>query len=102
MIEVINGSLPAHEAVCSRFKVARLEVFGSALREDVVEGSSDLDFLVEFKPMEPYERVEAYFGMLNELRSIFKREVDLLMVDAVRNPYISCEIERTRQLFYAA
>jgi predicted nucleotidyltransferase len=52
--------------------------------------------------MEPYARVDAYFGLLNELRSMFQRKVDLVMVDAVRNPYISREIDRTKQLLYAA
>jgi hypothetical protein len=102
MSELLNGNRAALEEICLRFGVARLEAFGSALREDFKEGSSDLDFLVEFKSMEPYARVDAYFGLLNELRSMFQRKVDLVMIDAVRNPYISREIERTKQLLYAA
>jgi predicted nucleotidyltransferase len=102
MSELLNGNRAALEEICFRFGVARLEAFGSALREDFKEGSSDLDFLVEFKSMEPYARVDAYFGLLNELRSMFQRKVDLVMVDAVRNPYISREIDRTKQLLYAA
>jgi predicted nucleotidyltransferase len=102
MSELLNGNRAALEEICLRFGVARLEAFGSALREDFKEGSSDLDFLVEFKSMEPYARVDAYFGLLNELRSMFQRKVDLVMVDAVRNPYISREIDRTKQLLYAA
>jgi predicted nucleotidyltransferase len=61
-----------------------------------------LDLLVDFKPMEPYARVDAYFGLLNELRTLFQQKIDLVMVDAVRNPYIAREIERTKQLVYAA
>jgi predicted nucleotidyltransferase len=88
--------------LCSRFGVARLEVFGSALREDFKPEESDLDLLVEFKPMESYARVEAYFGMRDELRALLKREIDLVMVGAVKNRYISREIQRTKQLLYAA
>jgi predicted nucleotidyltransferase len=102
MSELLNNNRAALDVICSRFGVARLEAFGSALREDFKEGASDLDLLVEFKSMEPYARVDAYFGLLNELRTMFQREVDLVMVDAVRNPYISREIERTKQLLYAA
>ena len=61
-----------------------------------------MDLLVDFKPMESYARVEAYFGLRDELRELLKQEIDLVMVDAVKNPYISREIARTKQLVYAA
>ena len=102
MIELLEKNRRAIEDVCSRFGVARLEVFGSALRGDLHSAESDLDLLVEFKPMESYARVEAYFGMRDELRALLKREIDLVMVGAVKNLYISREIERTKQLLYAA
>jgi uncharacterized protein len=102
VIGLLEGKRQAIEDVCSRFGVARLEVFGSALREDFKPGESDLDLLVEFKPMESYARVEAYFGMRDELRALLKREIDLVMVGAVKNLYISREIEHTKQLLYAA
>jgi predicted nucleotidyltransferase len=102
VIGLLVSKRQAIEDVCSRFGVARLEVFGSALREDFKPGESDLDLLVEFKPMEPYARVEAYFGMLDELRALLERDVDLVMVGAVKNLYVSREIERTKQLLYAA
>jgi predicted nucleotidyltransferase len=87
---------------CARHRVARLEVFGSALRDDFKSDESDVDLLVEFAPMEPYARVEAYFGLLDELRHLLNCEVDLVMVGAVKNAYIAREIERTKQVFYAA
>lgn len=52
--------------------------------------------------MEPYALAHAYFDMLDELRSIIGAEVDLVMVDAVKNPYISRETEHTKQSLYAA
>lgn len=88
--------------VCARHGVARLDAFGSALHDDFNPDNSDVDLLVEFVPMKPYARVDAYFGMLNELRELFNREVDLVMVGAVKNPYISRDIERTKQSLYAA
>lgn len=102
MIGLLENNRHAIEDVCSRFAVARLEVFGSALREDFKTGESDLDLLVEFKPMESYARVDAYFGMRDELRALLKQEIDLVMVGAIKNPYISREIDRTKQLLYAA
>ena len=102
MIGLLESKRQAIEDVCSRFGVARLEVFGSALSENFKPGESDLDLLVEFKPMESYARVDAYFGMRDELRALLKQDIDLVMVGAVKNPYIAREIERTKQLLYAA
>ena len=81
--------------------MARLDAFSSVLRDDFRPGESDIDLLVEFGPHEGYALVEAYFGLLDELRALLG-EVDLVMADAVTNRYIAREIERTRQLLYAA
>lgn len=101
MIGLLQSKREAIAAACARYHVAHLEIFGSALREDF-KADSDLDLLVEFAPMKPYERVEAYFGLLDELRQLLKREVDLVMVGAVKNPYIARDIERTKRPLYAA
>ena len=102
MVEVLQRSHDSIVAACARHRVARLEAFGSALRQDFKPGESDLDFLVDFRPMDPYARVEAYFGLLEELRSLFQGNIDLVMVGAVKNPYLARDIERTKQLLYAA
>lgn len=87
---------------CERFGVSRMHLFGSALRADFQAGESDVDLLVEFAPMTPHELVDAYFDLLDELRSILGAQVDLVMADAVKNRYIAAEIERTKQALYAA
>jgi predicted nucleotidyltransferase len=102
MVSLIESKRDLITAACIRHGVRRLDVFGSATRDDFRAGESDLDLLVELLPMEPYARVEAYFGMLEELRALLGMEIDLVMVDAVKNRYISAEIERTKQTLYAA
>ena len=102
MTGALESKLGAIAEVCVRHGVVRLDVFGSALRDDFRPGESDLDLLVEFASMEPYARVDAYFGMLEELRALLGLEVDLVMVGAVKNPYIARDIERTRRMLYAA
>jgi hypothetical protein len=102
MISLFEAKHQEIRDLCLRYGVARLEAFGSALREDFRPEASDLDLLVELKPMEPYARVEASFDLLEHLRALFNREIDLVMAGAVKNPYISREIERTKQLLYAA
>src|SRR5687767_12074299 len=102
MLGLLEKKRQAIADVCSRFQVERLEVFGSALREDFKAEESDVDLLVKFKPMESYARVDAYFGMRDELRTLLNREIDLVMEGAIKNRYVTREIERTKQLLYAA
>ena len=102
MTEVLERQRAAIAEACRRHGVARLEAFGSALRADFRPGERDVDLLVELGPMEGYARVEAYFGLLEDLRAILGERVDLVMTGAVKNPYIARDIERTKQMLYAA
>ena len=102
VVDVLQDKREAIAELCARHGVARLDVFGSALREDFRAGKSDVDLLVEFAPMEPHELADAYFGLLDELRELLGGDVDLVMADAVTNRYMVREIERTKQLLYAA
>ena len=102
MTAVLEDRQQAIEVACRRHGVDQLHVFGSALRDDFSTEESDIDLLVEFGSMEAYARVDAYFGLLDELREIFGRDVDLVVAGAVRNPYIAQDIEKTKQMLYAA
>ena len=88
--------------VCRRFRVRRLELFGSAAAGNFRAEDSDLDFLVEFLPLGPGEHAEAYFGLLEALEDLFGRPVDLVMADAIRNRYFMESVDRTRRVLYAA
>ena len=87
---------------CQQHRVARLHACGSVLRPDYRPGESDLDLLVEFQPIEPAALVQAYFGLEQQLASITGQPVDLVMADAVRNPYVRRDIEASKQLIYEA
>ncbi len=102
MVAVLENKLDAIVALCRKYGVARLYVFGSALREDFRPGESDVDFLVEFQPMDPFDKADAYFDLLDELRAALGLEVDLVMAGAVKNRYIARDIELTKQMLYAA
>ncbi|MEI8079202.1 MAG: glutamate-5-semialdehyde dehydrogenase [bacterium] len=78
MVESLKSEHDAITAACVRHSVVRLEAFGSALRDDFVPGQSDVDLLVEFEPLESYALVDAYFGLLDELRSLLGK-VDLVI-----------------------
>jgi uncharacterized protein len=89
--------------VCRRYGVKTLEVFGSAARgSDFNPESSDADFLVEFKRPGTKGPLDEYFGLKDELTVLLDREVDLVELGAVRNPYVLGNINRSRELVYAA
>jgi len=102
MSSVVQENREAVGQLCRQFRVRRLELFGSAVDEKFDPKTSDLDFLVDFEDLEPEEYADTYFGLLEGLQELFKRNVDLVMVSAVKNPYFLESIERSRTLLYAA
>lgn len=88
--------------LCRRYRVGRLELFGSAARSDFERARSDLDFLVEFDDGERAPGLEAYFGLKEGLEALLGRPVDLIMPEAVTNPYVQADIARDRTTVYAA
>ena len=70
MVRILHDKQQAIAELCARYGVRRLDVFGSALRDDFRPGESDLDLLVEFAQMEPRELADAYFGLLDALREL--------------------------------
>ena len=102
MVRVLEDSRQAIAEACVRYGVLRLFVFGSVLRDDFRPGESDVDLLVEFAPMDPHDLVDAYWGLLDDLRAVLAVEIDLVMSDAIKNRFIAADIERTKQVLYAA
>ena len=83
MVAMLQDNREAIAELCARHGVARLDVFGSALRDDFRPGESDVDLLVEFAPMDGYEKAVAYFDLLEALQELLGTEVDLVMAGAV-------------------
>jgi uncharacterized protein len=88
-------------ALCRRYDVARLEVFGSAARgTDFDPDLSDMDFLVEFKIGSELPPLEQFFGLAKALEDLFGRPVDLVEPSAIANPYVRSAINRSREIVY--
>jgi predicted nucleotidyltransferase len=100
MDQMLADRLPEVVALCRRHRVARLDVFGSAARQ--AHGAADLDFLVEFEDLPTDDYADAYFGLLEDLETLFDRPVDLIMTSAVKNPFVRETIERSRIPLHAA
>jgi predicted nucleotidyltransferase len=88
--------------LCRQFRVQRLDVFGSASTGHFDPLTSDLDFVVVFESLHPKEHADAYFGLLSKLQELFSRNIDLIELEAINNPYFLETVEESRSVLYAA
>jgi len=102
MHPLIEARKPEVIALCRVHHVRRLEVFGSAATGDFDPQGSDVDFLVEYLPEATHGFGGDYFGLKQELESLYGRKVDLVMTEAVRNPYFLQGISKDRTVMYEA
>jgi predicted nucleotidyltransferase len=102
MTDVVQAKRKEIEALCRQCGVRRLDLFGSAATGGFDRASSDVDCLVEFGPLAPGERAEAFFCLLEGLERLLGRRVDLVVDRAIRNPYFRESVYETRQVLYAA
>ena len=83
MHAVVSSKREAVAELCRRFHVRRLEVFGSATREqDFDPQRSDADLLIEFEPgADP--GFAGFLDLKEALEQVLGRPVDLVERDAV-------------------
>lgn len=99
-LNVDRGQL---DAFCRRWKVVRLDLFGSVLREDF-RPDSDIDVLVTFAPDADWGLLE-HAEMAGQLGGILGAPVDLVTRRAVErsdNPIRRREILESAETLYAA
>ena len=99
-----SRTLEALPALCRRFGVRRLDLFGSAATGGPFDpGRSDLDFLVALDDgLPPAAYAEAYFGLRAALEDLFGQPVDLLTEPALENPHLRRRIEAERRPLFPA
>ncbi len=102
MTTILEQHRPEIAALCRQFGVRRLEVFGSAASDVFDPARSDFDFLVDFGASADGDLFARYFGLKEGLEMLLGRDVDLVMVGALRNPYFIESVNRTRQPVYAS
>jgi len=95
-----SPTLDALPALCRRFHVRQLDLFGSAADGRFNPACSDLDFLVAFEELPSASYAESYFGLREGLVALFGRAVDLVTEPALENPYLRRRIEARRQRLF--
>ena len=101
--ELIASRLGDVRALCEKYRVKRLTLFGSAVKGTFDPVSSDVDFVVEFLPEhDPIRAGRTYLNLWRDLESLFNRRVDLVEISTIRNPYFAESVRRDQRVFYEA
>jgi predicted nucleotidyltransferase/predicted XRE-type DNA-binding protein len=87
-------------ALCRRFAVRRLSLFGSILGADFDPTRSDIDISVEFARSRKHSPASQYFEFKAALERLLDRPVDLVELAALANTRLKRIIGRTQVLVY--
>ncbi|MDQ3280955.1 MAG: nucleotidyltransferase domain-containing protein [Acidobacteriota bacterium] len=99
----IAQHLDAVRALCEKYSVKRLAIFGSAVKGTFDPATSDVDFVVEFQwHPDPLERGRRWLELWEELKNVFGRNIDLVVASTIDDPYIARSIETAHLDLYAA
>jgi predicted nucleotidyltransferase/predicted XRE-type DNA-binding protein len=101
---VVPRFLKAHlkplRALCRRFCVRRLSVFGSVLRQDFDPARSDIDLAVEFGRSRRHDPADQYFAFKESLERLLGRTIDLVEMKAMADTRLKRVIDRTKVSVY--
>lgn len=95
----LDNNMEKIRALCGKYKVSSLFVFGSVLTGRYKK-SSDIDFLVDFEGVDVYDYADNYFDLKTALEDLLGRPVDLLEERALKNPFLRQSIDESKQLIY--
>lgn len=93
----IKIDMDALAALCKRYHVRELSLFGSVLRDDF-RNDSDVDVLVEFEPGAPIGLFE-YVDLRDELANLLARAVDLVEKPGLK-PVIRDSVLASSEILY--
>ena len=100
-MKLIELNMDKIVALCKKYKVAKLWVFGSILTPRFNE-QSDIDFSVSFNKSEIdlEDYADNYFDLFDELKNLLHREIDLVFDDSVKNQYFRKSLDSSKVLIY--
>jgi predicted nucleotidyltransferase len=103
MIALLAENRNAIAALCRRYGVRRLDVFGSAGGAAAFDAArSDLDFVVEFEELPERGLFDRYFDLKEALETLLALPVDLVTEASIVNPYFRESVAQSRERLYGA
>lgn len=98
-MKLIETNIQKIAALCKKYKVNKLFVFGSILTNRFND-NSDVDLVVSFNKAEVSDYFDNYFDFKYALEELFGREVDLLEEQTIKNQYLKKNVDATKILIY--
>lgn len=98
-MDIIDQNRAEIIALCKKFKVNELYVFGSVLTAEF-NNNSDVDFLVEFGDVELFNYFDNYMDLKKSLEKLLNRNIDLLEIKTIKNPILQRSIDRNKLKIY--
>ena len=95
----INRNPDFFKKICESENISQLFAFGSVIRDDFNE-NSDIDLLIKIDEQDPLTRGEKLLAAWSKLEEFFKRRVDLLTENSIKNPVLKDTIMKSKVLIY--
>ena len=99
MNKLVKNRISEIANLCQTCRVDKLWIFGSA-NTPAFNDKSDFDFLVSFEEMDVVDYAENYFLLVGNLEKVLNRDVDLVTVNSLSNPYFIKAVEESKSLIY--
>ena len=96
---IVEENMKDVALLCRKYRVERLDLFGSATSDQFNIRTSDIDFIVLFAD-ESEGIVYRFVDLANDLERLFQRSVDLLTERSVASPRFRSRINETRVTIY--
>lgn len=92
---------PDLSLLCARYGIETLYLFGSAVRLGINQ-ARDVDVIITLRGELPDKDLfDRYFEFKFALEKLFRKPVDVVMEDAIRNPHFKRTAEAGKILIYA-
>jgi hypothetical protein len=85
--------------ICRQHNVTSLYLFGS-FAKNTASGQSDIDLLVSFGNVDLYYYFDNYLDFKEKLENLYRRKVDLLEEQTVKNPFLQQSINQSKLLIW--
>ncbi len=100
LMTLIKDKYSDFVTLCHTHNVDKIYAFGSSITDHFNPNSSDIDLVVKVDIADAADRGDALLSLWDKLEVLFKRKVDLLTDDSIKNPYLRANIDRTKKLIY--
>jgi len=95
----LDKNIQKVKTLCLKHNVEKLYLFGSATNENFTV-KSDIDFLVSFDKNNLNQYFENYISFKEKLGKLFKRDIDLIEEQTLKNPILINSINKNKELIY--